>query len=395
MSGNGEKIVGNHHQDEEEQEEEEEDAVDEPSLQRDLQPDEQRSASIALSTTRSRSRSRQTTAQADPHSVDTAYSRLTRRETNLLQFSTWSLLCFATFWGVLSRLGLEWIGKFAETQVFPLIWPQIVGCMVMGLVVDRKTGIEKRYVPLFVAAGTGFCGSLTTFSSWMVEVFEAFANLTTDSTSRFTGFISGVAILLVTLSMSCAALRFGVHLSSFLPRRHRSPRPPMSDLKHPPLPSPQTHLPALVIGPLFYLGAILLLALAPHSWRPRATFAIVLGPPGTLLRYELSRKFNARFKTFPLGTFIANSLAVLVFAVTAIFQRRASSSSALTCAALQGIQDGFCGSLSTVSTFAVELRNLGTGDSWRYTLASWATGQAILVVVLGSWVWSGERLPSC
>lgn len=61
----------------------------------------------------------------------------------LLLASTISLLIFATIWGVLARLGLEWIGGFAEEQVFSLIWAQIVGCLLMGLVVERKNGLEK------------------------------------------------------------------------------------------------------------------------------------------------------------------------------------------------------------------------------------------------------------
>jgi hypothetical protein len=57
--------------------------------------------------------------------------------------STISLLIFATIWGVLARLGLSWIGGFAEAEVFSLIWAQMVGCLMMGLVVERKKGLEK------------------------------------------------------------------------------------------------------------------------------------------------------------------------------------------------------------------------------------------------------------
>lgn len=67
-----------------------------------------------------------------------------RKEESVLQlFSTISLLIFATIWGVLARLGLLWIGGFAEGAVFSLIWAQMVGCLVMGFVVERKKGLEK------------------------------------------------------------------------------------------------------------------------------------------------------------------------------------------------------------------------------------------------------------
>lgn len=70
----------------------------------------------------------------------------------LLQLSTYSLLAFITIWGVLVRLGLEWIGGFSRDSVFVLIWPQMVGCLVMGFAVDRKRGLEKMFVISFVSS---------------------------------------------------------------------------------------------------------------------------------------------------------------------------------------------------------------------------------------------------
>ena len=40
----------------------------------------------------------------------------------------------------------------------------VIGAFVLGLIVGRK--LESRWQLLI---GTGFCGSLTTFSSWMVD----------------------------------------------------------------------------------------------------------------------------------------------------------------------------------------------------------------------------------
>lgn len=65
------------------------------------------------------------------------------------------------------------------------------------------------------------------------------------------------------------------------------------------------------------------------------------------------------------------------------------------CDVLQGMEDGFCGSLSTVSTFVVELRGLKERDKWSYALLSWVMGQCVLVLVLGSWEWSGTRAEGC
>jgi hypothetical protein len=65
------------------------------------------------------------------------------------QASVFSLLIFATIWGVLARLGLIWVGGFGDREVFALILAQAVGCLVMGFVVERKKGIEKMCVAPF------------------------------------------------------------------------------------------------------------------------------------------------------------------------------------------------------------------------------------------------------
>ncbi|GAA6037333.1 hypothetical protein JCM8097_008516 [Rhodosporidiobolus ruineniae] len=303
--------------------------------------------------------------------------------------STWSLLVFATIWGVLARLGLQWVGGFGDREVFALIWAQMVGCTIMGLVTERKKGIERVFPSLFVMCGTGFCGSLTTWSSMSHDVFAAFANLDQlPGTSRFAGFMSGLAITIITLVGSMSALQFGVHLSSFLPRLRLPARP----VRRPS--QAAFNLATFLAGPLFWLGALFLLIFGPSSWRSRATFAIVLGPPGTLIRYHLSKLVNPLHPSLPYGTLLINSLAVLVFAVMELLARHPSRG-AVGCAALKGMQDGFCGSLSTISTMAVELRGLKRAQSYRYFAVSWLVAQGLFMVVLGSWVWSGDWGGTC
>lgn len=85
---------------------------------------------------------------------------------------------------------------------------------------------------------------------------------------------------------------------------------------------------------------------------------------------------------------------MIIFATAAILQRGVGLTG-IKCAALTGAQNGFCGALSTISTLVVELRAMDARAAWRYWLASVAVGQCVLVVMLGSWVWSGERGGTC
>jgi fluoride exporter len=59
------------------------------------------------------------------------------------------------------------------------------------------------------------------------------------------------------------------------------------------------------------------------------------------------------------------------------------------CRVLQGLGDGYCGCLTTVSTFAAEVDALRGWRAWFYVAASWGTGQIILLLVLEPPFWTG------
>ena len=58
-------------------------------------------------------------------------------------------------------------------------------------------------------------------------------------------------------------------------------------------------------------------------------------------------------------------------------------------AILEGLVDGYCGCLTTVSTFAVEVGALKTRRAWVYVLLSWGVSQLLLLVIMGTSWWAG------
>lgn len=52
------------------------------------------------------------------------------------------------------------------------------------LIIDTCS-LEIRYIPLYVGLTTGLCGSITSFSSWMADVFQAFAQIGKPSHGGF------------------------------------------------------------------------------------------------------------------------------------------------------------------------------------------------------------------
>ena len=127
-----------------------------------------------------------------------------------------SWIVFLSIWGSLARIGLSALSTYPGQPVFPLIWSQFFGCAVMGFLLQDKTLFPKddRYVALYIGLTTGFCGSLTSFSSFILNSFQALANIDPHyERERGRNVLALFAQVAITLSISIAALRFGAHFA--------------------------------------------------------------------------------------------------------------------------------------------------------------------------------------
>lgn len=258
---------------------------------------------------------------------------------------------------------------------------------------------SKKSIPLYIGLTTGFCGCCTSFSSFMRDVFLALANILPEpdavSQSRNGGysFMALIAVLLVTVSMSLSALLVGAHAALAASRF----TPPVSTSLR------RCLDPVMVfLGWGCWLGAVFLSIWPPaENWRGRAVFAIVFAPAGCLMRFYISLALNTRVPGFPVGTFVVNILGTLIEAMCFDLQRvsglGAGAGSLVGCQVLQGVMDGFCGSLTTVSTWVSELNGLAKRrQAYLYGLVSVCVGLAGMVVVSGSLLWTrGFEEPVC
>ena len=80
---------------------------------------------------------------------------------------------------------------------------------------------------------------------------------------------------------------------------------------------------------------------------------------------------------------MANIVGTGLLGVFHVLQRISPLPSTNSCAILQGLLDGFCGGLTTISTFAVEVSVLERNRAWLYVTLSWATSQLLLLVIVG------------
>lgn len=192
--------------------------------------------------------------------------------------------------------------------------------------------------------------------------------------------IDGIGKTIFTLAISLSAVSLGAHVArsilGFLPRFR-------------PLPVPAS-LVVSVLCILSYAATLPTYFLLSPSFRHEATAAILFAFPGTLTRYVLAITVTPRLKFLPLGTFIANTFGTALLGMFHILQRTPILPSQNACALLQGLSDGYCGCLTTVSTFAVEVGTLRSSRAWVYVILSWGISQLLLLVILGSSWWAGN-----
>ncbi|KAF9969957.1 hypothetical protein BGZ73_007481 [Actinomortierella ambigua] len=311
--------------------------------------------------------------------------------------------------GVLIRLGIVYIQTFPGQPVFPLVWAQFIGCLIMGLLVSTRRRIDRCHWTgpfTYAGLGSGLCGSITTFSSWSLGIFTELANVNRSPHHPLQNILAGIAEMTVTISMSLVGFTLGKHLGSALKHylndskefnvgnKVRIDDVPVQE-ERPPLP-PATYwtLLEMAIGCsslILWIGVILAaIWMEPSSsWR-HVVMATVFAPAGALIRWYLSR-FNGRYPTFPIGTFAVNVVGSWILAAIVTLQFTSllsSSSNRLGCQILVGLQDGLCGCLTTISTFTVELVTLDRKSAYRYAIVSIILAQVGMITIFGSFMWT-------
>ncbi|KZT36852.1 hypothetical protein SISSUDRAFT_988521 [Sistotremastrum suecicum HHB10207 ss-3] len=293
----------------------------------------------------------------------------------------------ASVLGTLTRLGILALCNYDGNDIFPLAWVQATGCFVMGFAVTLKDPLGDFYGPLYTAITTGFCGSVTTFSSWQIDVFSAWANTGHFHRAWIRDVVDGLGRSVFTIAISLSSVALGSHLARVLFPNMPRWRPPPPFIRHF----------LVVFSVVIYALTIPFFVRLNHSWRPKATAALMFSFPGTLTRYTLAWALTPRLKIMPLGTLTANSVATGLLAGFHALQATGPGSHPVSCDILQGLIDGYCGCLSTISTFAVEIRSLKGKRAWLYVGTSWIIGQLLCLVILGPSWWHAKlnETPTC
>lgn len=205
-----------------------------------------------------------------------------------------------------------------------------------------------------------------------------------------------LAVILTTRCVCLSALKIGVHIATLLSRVHLEL-----------LFRLRVVLDRCVAACGFgtWLGAVLMAVFPPDrpsdasghdTWkqetlRGQGLFAVVFAPLGSLLRFDVSLKLNSLLPAFPLGTFTVNIVGTALLGMAWDLQRAylgisrsVIGGSEVGCQLLQGVMDGFCSCLTTVSTWMAELSGLRRRHAYTYGTTTVVVSLAILVAIMGT-----------
>lgn len=336
------------------------------------------------------------------------------------QLYTLSYLVLFAILGTLARLGLQAITFYPGAPlVFTSLWPNFGGSLFMGFLsedrmlfkqewgtptyhqqleksklraqdeenssADSRKAVDlaatkkshlatKKTIPLYVGLATGFCGSFTSFSSFIRDAFLALSNDVSTPLGSIAprsggySFMAVIAVIIITVTVSISGLHIGAHLAILL----ETYTPSFSHA----LTQKIIDQAAVVLAWGSWIGAVFLAIWppdrnsdGPEVWRGRAIFALVFAPLGCLFRFYASLYLNGKIPSFPLGTFAVNAFGTAILGMSWDLQHLPLGG-VVGCQVLQGVEDGFCGCLTTVSTWVSELAALRRSHAYKYGAAS-------------------------
>jgi len=350
----------------------------------------------------------------------------------------YSKVLFAKHLGVTGSVAGEWsAGKIVHADM-PA---NMLGALIFGILSRNESLLKPWHPSIYVGVTVGFCGSCTTFSTWMVEAGKM---LWSDTTPTVEGgqhdWSQQVirAFLLVLIGFLCimTSLHIGQWLGDLISlkvQRHlerasvqQSENPqemgvPLADVRDSnAVPEPCKPLYQREKSLLYWTLVLALWSGAAivyfpdiskleevddsHTKQVLDLFAgMCLAPFGAWLRFLLA-KCNSRSPSFPQGTFVANilgtSLSITCWIAAAKLQCQdhpettAVGQTLQECTWVAATSGGFCGCLTTASTLANELDKLSRDKgqvstrALKYGMATMFAAQLVVAVAINAYFMS-------
>lgn len=311
--------------------------------------------------------------------------------------------------GNLARSSMQQLTEYDNSYINytggTVVWVNFSACFVMSwcnnsvgfwsLVLENSEKTNMKQIALHTGITAGFCGSFSTLSSAMIEIFFVTIDITKRSLPN-DGYrvMQFFAVSLVTFGIPIFGHVLGRQFSLIfdnyiVPRFQRI-------ITYQNIRIVELSLAVLGIAALI-ANLVLTCALSVNYWYKNTySFSILMGAFGAFARFKLSQ-YNGRFfqPWFPTGTLIANISGTLLISIVELLSHGLKSNNHLLISnivhkfILNGFSSGFAGSLTTMSSFVNELYNL------EYPLFQhiyfWLTFVPCFIIVLlidGTYAWT-------
>ena len=282
------------------------------------------------------------------------------------------ILCLSigSYVGVTIRMYTSiYLSLFDNIDQFTSFWAQVIGTGIIGYLTINKSNINNV---LYTGLATGLCGSMTTFSTWNAESALVLLQLnestlvTINRPDYIKGGVSGIMILFIGIGLPLSSFIFGNNIARLF-------KAPVINSNY--------YITGYILSLLLYVistSVIIIVCLITDNYH--ILFSLILGPIGTYIRWRLAY-FDTNFlkNDFPLGTLVSNYIGSLILACCMVARLHVTSS--IVVQLLNGVITGFCGSLTTVSTFISQITKLSFKMSSIYVLVSLITVQISYITI--------------
>ncbi|XP_011405126.1 PREDICTED: fluoride export protein 1-like [Amphimedon queenslandica] len=279
-------------------------------------------------------------------------------------------LSIGSYLGVITRIYTSiYLSLFDNIDQFTSLWAQVIGTGVIGYLVINKSNINNV---LYTSLATGLCGSLTTFSTWNAESALVLLQLnestlvTINRPDYVKGGVSGLMILFIGIGLPLSSFIFGSNMGRVFKA---------------PVITSSYYVTGYVSSVLLYIISttiIIIVCLITDNYY--ILFSLLFGPIGTYLRWRLAY-FDVNFlkNDFPMGTLISNYTGSLILAGCMVARLHVNNPTVVQL--INGVITGFCGCLTTVSTFISQITKLSFKMSSIYVLISLTTVQITYITI--------------
>ncbi len=296
-------------------------------------------------------------------------------------------LACASYVGVLTRIYLSKLANWNGVSLFPSLYPHMIGTIIMGIVTSHKIILTDKDSFFYTAIATGLCGSITSFSTWNSESVSILLQVGHDPPDNVLRILGWATTLLLGLGMPSGSYVVGCHLASLSPWSDSKKKTSVKLLAKQDATTKWSK--GFVFMFVWIILTVLVVVIPYYTERLYLMFSALFASLGTYLRWHLA-PFNSAIMNFKLGTFLVNVAGAWLLGAI-VSSQELYADGELMSALLKGLGAGFCGCLTTVSTFIVEMYKLPLRASYVYTFSSILIAQVGIILTRGSIIWASEQ----